>query len=102
MTEYYLNNRRGILSLNDFIVNVGGVIGCAVEMKMASDPGYRDKVRKTGTQTYLEDLIHSTVSRNVEEIFRRLKDSPEDTLFREQALKLAEERLDSKQKESWL
>ena len=102
MTEYYLNNRRGILSLNDFIVNVGGVIGCAVEMKMASDPKYRDKVRKTGTQAYLEDLIHSTVSRNVEEIFRRLKDNPEDTLFREQALELAEERLDSRQKESWL
>jgi hypothetical protein len=71
-------------------------------MKMASDPKYRDKVRKTGTQAYLEDLIHSTVSRNVEEIFRRLKYSSEDTLFREQALKLAEERLDSKQKESWL
>lgn len=102
MTEYYLKNRRGILSLNDFIVNVGGVVGCAVEIKMAADPEYRDKVRETGTRTYLEDLIYSTVSRNVEEIFQRLKGSPQDTLFREQALELVEERLNSHQKECWL
>ena len=69
---------------------------------MAADPEYRDKVRETGTRTYLEDLIYSTVSRNVEEIFQRLKGSPQDTLFREQALELVEERLNSHQKECWL
>ena len=44
MTEYYLKNRRGILSLSDFIVNVGGVIGCAVEMKMTGDGDYKSEV----------------------------------------------------------
>ena len=37
MTEYYLNNRRGIISLSDFIVNSGGIIGCAVELTMKAD-----------------------------------------------------------------
>ena len=32
--EYYLKHRRNILSLTDFIVNAGGVIGCAVEQKI--------------------------------------------------------------------
>ena len=37
MTEYYLQNRRGIISYSDFIVNVGGVMGCAVELKMTME-----------------------------------------------------------------
>ncbi|MEE9258235.1 MAG: Glu/Leu/Phe/Val dehydrogenase dimerization domain-containing protein, partial [Nitrospinaceae bacterium] len=103
MTEYYLKNRRGILSLNDFIVNVGGVIGCGVELKMGAEPDYREKVLKKGIRLYLEELIYGTVSRNVEEIFRRLKDNPnQDKLFREEALKLSEERLGAAQQELWL
>lgn len=57
MTEYYLENRRNIRSLSDFIVNVGGVIGCAVELKMTGDPAYREKVLAKGPKGYLEDLI---------------------------------------------
>ena len=63
MTEYYLQNRRSILSLSDFIVNVGGVIGCAVELKMTGEPEYKNKLLKTGPQIYLEELIAKTVSK---------------------------------------
>ena len=103
MTEYYLKNRKNILSLSDFIVNVGGVIGCAVELKMASDSTYKKKVSREGTRQYLDALIYETISRNVEEIFKRLKDSKnQDTIFREEALRLAEERLASNNPEIWL
>ncbi len=103
MTEYYLKNRKDILSLSDFIVNVGGVIGCAVELKMASDTPYKEKVFREGTRQYLDALIYETISRNVEEIFKRLKDSKnQDTIFREEALRLAEERLASNNPEIWL
>ncbi len=97
MTEYYLNNRRGILSLSDFIVNVGGVIGCAVELKMTGDTAYRDAVNGNGARQYLDDLIYRTVSKNVQEIHNRLAaQKGTDVIFREEAEKLARERLDSK------
>jgi len=101
MTEYYLQNRRGILSLSDFIVNVGGVIGCAVELKMTGNPAYKEKVFSHGIRRYVEELIFSTVSKNVLEIHNRLaSQKPKDIIFREEALKLAEERL--RTKEEWL
>lgn len=103
MTEYYLKNRRGILSLSDFIVNVGGVIGCGVELKMQAEPDYRKKVQDIGTKTYLDDLIFQTVSKNVREIHERLAArNDSDRLFREEALLLAEERLNSPPEEYWL
>jgi len=94
MTEYYLQNRRGIVSYSDFIVNVGGVMGCAVELKMNMDPEYKNKVLATGEagQPYLENLIHSTVSNNVKTIATRLAQTKgTDTIFRDEAFKLAEE-----------
>ena len=101
MTEYYLENRRKIRSLSDFIVNVGGVIGCAVELKMTAEPDYREKVLKIGTKSYLENLIKNTVSKNVTEVTNRLAGRlQKDIFFREEALQLAEERLTVK--EQWL
>ncbi len=101
MTEYYLKNRRDILSLSDFIVNVGGVIGCAVELKMTGDPAYKEKVSSHGTRRYVEELIFSTVAKNVLEIHNRLASQKQkDVIFREEALKLAIERLQIK--EEWL
>ena len=94
MTEYYLQNRRGIVSYSDFIVNVGGVMGCAVELKMNMDPEYKNKVLATGEagQPYLENLIHSTVSNNIKTIATRLAQAKgTDTIFRDEAFKLAEE-----------
>ncbi len=103
MTEYYLQNRRNILSLSDFIVNVGGVIGCAVELKMTGDPDFKQKMLKKDPQIYLEELIAKTVSTNVTEVHTRMTaQKQKDVIFRDEALKLAEERLCAQSKEEWL
>lgn len=97
--EYYLKHRKNILSLSDFIVNSGGVIGCAVERKMTQDKTYAASTKEKSTRTYTENLISNTISKNVEEIFSRMNDS-KDTIFRDVAMALAMERL--KTKEVWL
>ena len=97
MTEYYLQNRRGIVSYSDFIVNVGGVIGCAVELKMTMDTAYREEVLSQGEngKVYVDQLIEKTVSRNMQILMERLKDQKNhDRVFREEAHLLALERLD--------
>ncbi|QPJ63392.1 MAG: Glu/Leu/Phe/Val dehydrogenase [Candidatus Nitronauta litoralis] len=96
LTEYYLENRRGILNCSDFIVNVGGVIGCAAELEMTMDEDYRARVLASGNngRSYVENLIYNTVARNTKEIMGRLNSSPiKDKTFREEALALAEDRL---------
>ena len=95
--EYYLKHRRNILSLTDFIVNAGGVIGCAVEQKMMGDKNYSIKVQEKETRIYTENLIFDTVAKNMTEIFSRIKD---DYIFRDAATDLALERL--KTQEIWL
>ena len=103
MTEYYLKKRRNITSLSDFIVNVGGVIGCALELAMGSDEVYKSKVSATGVRRYLKNLIYNTVARNVSEIYQRLQETKNsDRIFREEALALAEERLVAADKEYWM
>jgi glutamate dehydrogenase/leucine dehydrogenase len=103
MTEYYLQNRRSILSLSDFIVNVGGVIGCAVELKMTGNVDFKNKLLKTGAQAYLEDLIANTVSENVTEVHKRMTaQKQKDVIFRDEALRLAQERLCANSQEEWL
>lgn len=104
MTEYYLENRRKIVSYTDFIVNCGGVIGCAVEVMMNRDDKYRDLVLKEGGhgQKYVEDLIFNTVHKNLVTITKRLKERPgKDIIFREEAMRLAEERLE-RPEEYWI
>ena len=95
--EYYLKHRRNILSLTDFIVNAGGVIGCAVEQKLMQDKDYASKVKIKNTRIYTENLILNTISTNVIEIFSRIR---KDDVFRDAATELALERLQTK--ESWL
>ena len=95
--EYYLKHRRNILSLTDFIVNAGGVIGCAVERRMSESTAYGNKVKATGTRFYTEKLIFDTISKNMHEIFKRMKD---DYFFRDVATDLAYERINSQ--EVWL
>jgi len=97
--EYYLHHRRNILSLTDFIVNAGGVIGCAVERKMIVDDAYADKVKQTGIRTYVENLIDNTTSENVGETVSRMHDN-KDFTFRDAAWELALERLNTA--EVWL
>lgn len=97
MTEYYLQNRRSIMSYSDFIVNVGGVMGCAVELKMTIDENYRKKVltEDGNGKTYTEQLIYNTVSSNIQTLLGRLTEHEKgDQLFREEAEKLAQERLE--------
>jgi glutamate dehydrogenase (NAD(P)+) len=97
MTEYYLQNRRGIISYSDFIVNVGGVMGCAVELKMTMEPSYRKQVLSQGEngKTYMDRLIDKTVSNNMRTLIGRSSDPKDgDRIFREEAQKLAQERLD--------
>ena len=95
--EYYLTHRRNILSLTDFIVNAGGVIGCAVERRMSESTAYENKVKKNGARFYTEKLIFDTISKNMKEIFKRMK---EDYFFRDIATDLAYERINSQ--EVWL
>ncbi|PIQ97804.1 MAG: hypothetical protein COV67_02255 [Nitrospinae bacterium CG11_big_fil_rev_8_21_14_0_20_56_8] len=103
MTEYYLKHRRGIESLSDFLVNAGGVIGCAVELELTANTAYREKIESHGEQTYLEELVFSTVSKNVSRVMERLSaPSPGDRIFREEALALARERLNAPAPEFWL
>ena len=95
LTEYYLENRRGIVNYADFIVNVGGVMGCAVELEMTVDPAYREKVLSAGNsgRSYVENLIYNTVSNNVRWILEHRSEFAQDATFREIALTLAGERL---------
>ncbi|GIS84045.1 MAG: hypothetical protein CM1200mP16_03450 [Nitrospina sp.] len=60
-------------SLTDFIVNAGGVIGCAVEQKLMQDKDYASKVKIKNTRNYTENLILKTISTNVIEIFSRIR-----------------------------
>jgi len=97
MTEYYLQNRLGIVSYTDFIVNVGGVMGCAVELKMTMDGSYREQVLSLGDngKNYTDRLIYNTVSSNIRTLMGRLRGSKDgDRIFREEAQQLAQERLD--------
>jgi glutamate dehydrogenase (NAD(P)+) len=95
--EYYLKHRRNILSLTDFIVNTGGVIGCAVEQKMLRDKKYSMKVQQKDARTYTENLIFDTVAKNVKDVFSRMA---KDSIFRDAAIDLAMERLNTQ--EFWL
>ena len=94
MTEYYLNNRRGIISLSDFIVNSGGIIGCAVELAMKADTEYKKKVEAEGVRLYIENLIGNTISKNVSQVLCQITtEDGTDIFFREEALALAKNRL---------
>ncbi len=96
VTEYYLSRKKKITPLTDFIVNAGGVIACAVELKMDQDPDYRQKVtKKDGLgKDYLEQLVFKIISDNVNEIYQRMKKNcNQNIIWRDVAMDLAQERL---------
>jgi glutamate dehydrogenase (NAD(P)+) len=97
--EYYLHHRRNIISLTDFIVNAGGVIGCAVERKISIDSSYAAKVKKSGIRSYVENLISNTIKKNILEIQSQIK-GKNDYIFRDAATELAMGRILTK--EVWL
>jgi len=97
-TEYYLENRRGILCLSDFIVNAGGVIGCAVELKQTAEPAFKKSLEEAGARAFTEGLVEKTIAANVASLLIRLNDAQgSDRIFREEAEALAIERLTSRE-----
>ena len=101
MTEYYLKNRRGIISLSDFIVNSGGIIGCAVELTMKADEAYKEKIEAKGIRVYAEELIDNTISKNVSQVLSKINAEGSDITFQEEGLILAKKRLE-KPREIWI
>ncbi len=107
--ERYLFEEKGFVALTDWLVNAGGVIGCAVELKMDVDEEYGRKVRAAGDggRSYLESLVYRTISKNVKDVFSAQKEAEEAgrrMFFRDAALALARSRLwdEEKRKEIWL
>jgi len=92
--EADLMKERGIISLTDFIVNAGGVIACAVELKMDADSGYCDRVRKEdgSGRAYMEKLVYKIISTNVREICDRVCKG-DDIMWRDAARDMAMARL---------
>jgi glutamate dehydrogenase (NAD(P)+) len=97
--EYYLHHHRNILSLTDFIINAGGVIGCAVRRNLVVDNSYAEKVKNIGFRNYVENLIDKTISKNFSDVYSRMQNNS-NTIFRDCAWELALERLGTK--EIWL
>lgn len=97
--EYYLYHHRNILSLTDFIVNAGGVIGCAVERNLIIDDSYAETAKQMGLRNYVESLIEKTITKNVCDTYSRMQTS-NDAIFRDSACELALNRLQTE--EIWL
>jgi glutamate dehydrogenase (NAD(P)+)/glutamate dehydrogenase (NADP+) len=96
VSEYFLQHRRGIVSLTDFIVNSGGVIAACVEAKADVDPVFRDRVRAgDGTgRVFLEQLVTRIITENIDEIFtRKANHRARDVTWREIANEVARDRL---------
>lgn len=96
VSEYFLQHRRGVVSLTDFIVNSGGVIAACVEARADVDPAFRDRVMdEDGTgRAFLEKLVTRIVTENIDEMFaRRSGHRARDITWREIANEIARDRL---------
>ncbi|HVU16876.1 MAG TPA: Glu/Leu/Phe/Val dehydrogenase dimerization domain-containing protein [Candidatus Didemnitutus sp.] len=96
VSEYYLQHRRGIVSLTDFIVNSGGVIAACVEARADVDAVFRDNVKaEDGTgRAFLERVVTRIVTENIDEMFsRRANHRVRDITWREIANEIARDRL---------
>jgi glutamate dehydrogenase/leucine dehydrogenase len=94
--EYFLQHRRGVHSLTDFIVNSGGVIAAYVEAKADVDAAFRARVMaEDGTgRAFLEKLCTRIITENIDEMYARLRDSRRaDITLREIAFEMAKDRL---------
>lgn len=94
--EYFLQQRRGVFSLTDFIVNSGGVIAACVEAKADVDAAFRARVMaEDGTgRVFLEKLVTRIITENIDEMFGRLQGSNrKDITLREIAYEMAKDRL---------
>lgn len=96
MCEYFLQQRRGVFSLTDFIVNSGGVTGAYVEAKADVDAAFRARVTaEDGTgRGFLEKLVTRIITENIDEMFDRLhRSGRKDITLREISYEMAKDRL---------
>ena len=73
--------------------------GCAVERNLVVDDSYAEKVKHVGLRSYVENLIDNTITKNISDTYLRMQNNS-NTIFRDSALELAMERLDTQ--EIWL
>jgi len=96
VSEYFLQHRRGIVSLTDFIANSGGVIAAYVEAKADVDAAFRARVRAAdGTgRAFIEEVVTRIITENIDEMFaRKATHRAPDVTWRELAGEIARDRL---------
>jgi glutamate dehydrogenase (NAD(P)+) len=96
VSEYFLQHRRGIVSLTDFIVNSGGVIAAYVEAKADVDAEFRARVMaEDGTgRAFIEKVVTRIITENIDEMFaRKANHRAKDVTWREIANEIARDRL---------
>jgi len=94
--EYFLQHRRGIVCLTDFIVNSGGVIAAYVEAKADVDAAFRERVMAEDGKgrAFLEQLVTRIITENIDEMFaRKASHRARDITWREIANEIARDRL---------
>ncbi|MFI5336376.1 MAG: Glu/Leu/Phe/Val dehydrogenase [Opitutales bacterium] len=96
VSEYFLQHRRGVVCLTDFIANSGGVIAAYVEAKADVDAGFRERVLAgDGTgRAFIERVVTRIITENVDEMFgRKSGHRARDVTWREIAHEMARDRL---------
>jgi glutamate dehydrogenase (NAD(P)+) len=96
VSEYFLQHRRGIYSLTDFIANSGGVIAAFIEAKADVDADFRARVMaEDGTgRAFIEKVVTRIVTENIDEMFaRRANHRVKDITWREIAHEISRDRL---------
>ncbi len=96
VSEYFLQHRRGIVSLTDFIANSGGVIAAFVEAKADVDADFRQRVMAEDGKgrAFIEKVVTRIITENIDEMFaRRANHRAKDVTWRELAHEIARDRL---------
>jgi glutamate dehydrogenase/leucine dehydrogenase len=94
--EYFLQHRRGVVCLTDFIANSGGVIAAYIEAKADVDADFRARVlAEDGTgRAFIEKVVTRIITENVDEMFgRKAGHRARDVTWREIANEMARDRL---------
>lgn len=96
VSEYFLQHRRGIVCLTDFIVNSGGVIAAFIEAKADVDADFRARVMAEDGigRAFIEKVVTRIITENIDEMFaRRASHRAKDITWREIAHEMARDRL---------
>jgi glutamate dehydrogenase (NAD(P)+) len=96
VSEYFLQHRRGIYNLTDFIANSGGVIAAFIEAKADVDAEFRARVMAEDGKgrAFIEKVVTRIITENIDEMFaRRATHRAKDVTWREIANEIARDRL---------